>query len=157
MARYESIEIRKILNRIVSKPRLEEIARETGAWSRNRKITATSFFWSLVLGFSAGNQRSIAGIRRCFEKLVGRRVAPSAFYDRFTPQLVKLLKTILAEMISKLQLDSRALNKSFSIFKDILITDSTLIWLHVMLEKAFPSVWTNYMRASMKAHVILSV
>lgn len=49
------------------------------------------------------------------------------------------------------------LSEEFAIFKDILIADSTLIRLHDLLEKAFPSVWANYMKASIKAHVVLSV
>lgn len=157
MARHQSIEIRKTLNRIVPKYRLEEIARSTGAWTRDRKISAPSFFWSLVLGFSVGNHRTIAGLRRCFEKSMGRSVVPSAFYDRFTPKLVEFLKAILAEMIVGLQSNLDSLKGNLSAFKDILITDSTLIRLHDMLEKSFPSVWTNYMKASMKAHVVLSV
>lgn len=157
MARVQSIEIREILNRMVPKSLLEELARETGAWSRNRKITATSFFWSLVLGFSVGNHRTIAGLRRCFEKSVGRGVVPSAFYDRFTPNLVKFLKAVLGDLIASLESHFSPLTPSLSFFKDILITDSTLIRLHDLLEKTFPSVWTHYMKASIKAHVILSI
>lgn len=157
MARVQSIEIREILNRMVPKSRLEKFARETGAWSRNRKITATSFFWSLILGFSAGNHRTIAGIRRSFEKSIGRKVVPSAFYDRFTPNLVTFLKTVLGDLMRQLELNYSTLAPALRFFKDILITDSTLIRLHDMLETSFPSVWTHYMRASLKAHVILSV
>ncbi len=157
MAQKQSIEIRKTLNQIIPKARLEDLARETGAWVRNRRISASCFFWSLVLGFSVGNRRTIAGLRRCFAKSVGRSVVPSAFYDRFTPNLVKLLKAVLAEIISKMSLTLSPLNENLAIFQDILITDSTLIRLHDLLEKAFPSVWTHYMKASIKAHVVLSV
>ena len=157
MARTESIEIRKILNRIIPKFRLEELARETGAWSRNRKISAPAFFWSVVLGFSTGNHRTLAGIRRCFAKSTGRNVVPSAFYDRFSPNFVKLLKKILEELMNNLACDYAFLKGSFSQFQDILITDSSLIRLHDALEKVFPSVWTNHTRASIKAHVIMSV
>jgi len=157
VARKQSIEIRKFLNSIVPKSRLEELARETGAWKRNRKISAPGFFWSLVLGFSSGNHRTIAGFRRSFQKSVGRSVVPSAFYDRFSPDFVRFLRAVLADLIAKLDYSFAPLSESFAIFKDILITDSTLIRLHDLLGKAFPSVWTNYMKASLKAHVILSV
>jgi IS4 transposase len=157
VARKQSIEIRQLLNRIVPKSHLKEIARETGAWTRDRKISVVPFFWSVVLGFSAGKHRTLAGLRRSFEKSTGRSVVPSAFYDRFTPNFVRLLKVVLAEIMSKLQHDFTSLKESFACFRDVLITDSTLIRLHDMLEKAFPSIWTNYMKASVKAHVIMSV
>ena len=157
MAQKQCIEIRKLLNSIVSKTRLEQLARDTGAWERNRKISAPGFFWTLVLGFSSGNHRTIAGFRRSFQKSVGRSIVPSSFYDRFSPQFVKFLKAVLADLIAKLENSFAPLSEDFAIFKDILITDSTLIRLHDLLEKAFPSVWTNYMRASIKAHVVLSV
>ena len=157
VARRQSIEIRKTLNKIISNARLEMIARETGAWSRSRKIPASGFFWTLILGFSVGNHRTIAGLRRCFQKSIGCSIVPSSFYDRFTPNLVKFLKVILSEIIGKLETNIVPLSENLSFFKDILITDSTLIRLHDMLAPAFPSVWTNYMKASIKAHVILSV
>lgn len=157
MARNQSIEIRKILNRIVPKAHLEELAHETGAWRRRRKISASWFFWTVVLGFSVGNHRTIAGLRRSFEKAVGRSIVPSAFYDRFTPKFVTFLKAILAEVMDKMSCDLTPLKEHLATFRDILITDSTLIRLHDMLEGAFPSVWTHFMKASVKAHVVLSV
>lgn len=157
MARNQSIEIRKILNRIVPKSHLEELAKETGAWSRNRKISAPAFFWSVVLGFSAGNHRTLAGLRRSFGKSTGRNVVASAFYDRFSPNFVKLLKKVLEALMNNLATDYAFLKESFSHFQDILITDSSLIRLHDALEKAFPSIWTNHTKASIKAHVVMSV
>jgi IS4 transposase len=157
MAQKQFIEIRNFLNRIVPKSRLEELGRETGAFRRNRKISAPAFFWSLVMGYAVGNHRTIAGIRRSFEKSIGKSIVPSAFYDRFTPNFVNLLKEVLSELIQRLGSNLAPLQGQLSFFKDILITDSTLIRLHDLLEKTYPSVWTNYMRASMKAHVILSV
>ena len=157
MAQKQFIEIRNFLNRIVPKSRLEELGRETGAFRRNRKISAPAFFWSLVMGYAVSNHRTIAGIRRSFEKSIGKSIVPSAFYDRFTPNFVNLLKEVLSELIQRLGSNLAPLQGQLSFFKDILITDSTLIRLHDLLEKTYPSVWTNYMRASMKAHVILSV
>jgi putative transposase len=157
VARQQSIEIRKLLGSVISKARLEELAKQSGAWTRCRKISASGFFWSLMLGFSVGNHRTIAGLRRSFQKSVGRTVVPSAFYDRFNPKTVDFLKAVLAEMITGLQSNLASLKGSLAVFRDILITDSTLIRLHDLLEKTFPSVWTNYMKASMKAHVVLSV
>jgi IS4 transposase len=157
VAQKQSIEIKKLLNRIVPKRRIEEIARETGAWSRDRKILASSFFWSVVLGFSAGRSRTLAGLRRSFEKSTGRSVVASSFYGRFTPRFVKLLRVILSEIMAKAEPDFGSLTEAFAIFRDILITDSTLIRLHDLLEKSFPSVWTNHTKASVKAHVIMSV
>ena len=153
MAQKQFIEIRNFLNRIVPRSRLEELGRETGAFKRNRKISASAFFWSLVMGYAVGNRRTIAGIRRSFEKSIGKSIVPSAFYDRFTPNLVNLLKEVLSELIQWLGSNLVPLKGQLCFFKDILITDSTLIRLHDLLEKTYPSVWTNYMREIGRAHV----
>ena len=58
--------------------RMKALAKETGAVQRERKIGAAALFWTIVLGFATGNARTLAGLRRAFEKASGRTVVPSA-------------------------------------------------------------------------------
>jgi putative transposase len=109
MAREKSIEIRRTLKRLIPPARLKALAKQTGAVQRERKIGAVALFWTIVLGFATGNARSIAGLRRAFEKASGTTVVPSAFYDRLTPGLARLLRAVLVEVIGKVGRCRRAL------------------------------------------------
>jgi IS4 transposase len=157
MARKQSTDIRRVLHRLIPGARLKALAKDTGAVVRERKIGVVQLVWTLVLGFAVGNERTLAGLRRAFEKATGKTVVPSAFYDRFTPQLVRLLKAVLGDVMDKIARMSGALRGALAGFKDVLLTDSTVIRLHDLLQKAFPACRTNHTQAALKAHVILSV
>lgn len=58
MARKQSTRIRKDLNRLVPKKRLEALAKETGAVQREKKVQIVPLFWTLVLGFATGKEVS---------------------------------------------------------------------------------------------------
>jgi len=157
MARKQSTCIRRILNRLIPRARLKALASETGAVERERKIGIVGLLWTLVLGFATGSERTLAGLRRAFEKATGTTVVPSAFYDRFTPELVRLLKAVLGDVMDKTARMNGALRGVLAGFRDVLLTDSTVIRLHDLLQKAFPACRTNHTQAALKAHVILSV
>jgi IS4 transposase len=157
MARKKSTSIRRALNRLIPKTRLKALAIETGAIARERKIGIVELFWTLVLGFATGSERTLAGLRRAFEKATGTTVVPSAFYDRFTPKLVRLLKTVLGDVMDKTARMNGKMRGALAGFRDVLLTDSTVVRLHDLLQKAFPACRTNHTQAALKAHVILSV
>jgi IS4 transposase len=157
MAHQQSTDIRQTLNRLIPKARLKELAGDTGAVLRERKIGIVGLFWTLVLGFATGNERTLAGLRRAFEKATGTTVVPSAFYGRLTPRLVRLLKAVLGEVMDKTAKMNGAMRGALASFRDVLLTDSTVIRLHDLLQKAFPACRTNHTQAALKAHIILSV
>jgi IS4 transposase len=141
----------------VPRQRLEVLARDTGAVRRERKVGIVPLFWTLVLGFGVGNERTLAGLRRAFQKTTGTTLVPSAFYDRFSQELVRLLKTVLGEVLVKTTHRSRAVQGTLAAFRDVLLTDSTVIRLHDLLAKPFPACRTNHTLAALKAHVVMSV
>lgn len=157
MARNQSTGIRRVLNHLVPRARLKELAADLGVVLRERKIGIVGLFWTLVLGFATGNERTLAGLRRAFEKATGMTVVPSAFYDRFTPKLVRLLKAVLGEVMEKTARMNGSLRGVLAGFRDVLLTDSTVVRLHDLLQKPFPACRTNHTLAALKAHVILSV
>ncbi len=59
---------------------------------RVRQVSPTDLFWTLVLGFGLGRERTIAALRRVYEKTSGQTIEESSFYDRFTGGLAKMLK-----------------------------------------------------------------
>lgn len=157
MARSQSTEIRRTLRSLIPTKRLEELARRSKAVERHRKIGIVPLFWTLVLGFATGNARTLAALRRAFEKTTGQTVVPSAFYDRFSAGLVRLLRAVLADLIDETASRARCISGNLAGFKDVVIADSTVIKLHDLLGQVFPACRTNHTQAALKAHVILSV
>ena len=142
---------------IIDPRRIIELARTLGVVQRQRKVDVVGLVRALTLGLSAGGQRSIALLRRAYERSSGQTLAPSAFYDRLTPPLALLLKTLVEEGMAQVDLRSTAMKDSLRRFKQVLVADGSLLRLHAGLARQFPSVWTNYMKASAKLHVVINV
>lgn len=157
MAKKKSINIRQSLASLFSPQYLAWLARYTGAVIRDRKVSITHLFWTVVLGFGTGRTRQIAGLRRSYEKSTGQTIEESSFYNRFTPRFTRMLQTAVAHAIDSLNGVGRALTGPLAAFKDVLLTDSTVMRLHDLLEKAFPACRTNHTLAALKMHVVLSV
>jgi len=124
---------------------------------RRRKVDIVALVYALALGFSVGARRSLAGLRRAHERATGTTLAPSAFYDRFTHRLTRLLELLVSDALSKLSCARPRLAGVFQAFRDVLVTDSTILRLHNALEEAFPSIWRHYMRASAKLNIVMNV
>jgi len=157
MAKKPTVPLRRTLRKLFNSTHLQSLARETGAVVRQRKTDIVALFWTLVLGFGVGRTRTIAGLRRSYSKSAGQTLVPSSFHDRFTPGLVKMLKQAAAEALGRNLGVGRALRGHLAAFRDVILTDSTVIRLHDLLGKAFPACRTNHTRAALKAHAILSV
>lgn len=157
MARSNDIAIRRELRKLFPSTKLMELARFTGAVVRQRKVRIETFFWTLVLGFGVGRKRTIAGLRRVYEKTTGASIEESSFYDRFTPALVRMLKHATAHAFEHGIGVGRRLRGHLKAFLDVILTDSTVVRLHDLLAKAFPACRTNHTQAALKAHAILSV
>ena len=156
MARTKSIGIRKILARLLPRRRLEQLAEEARLTKRTRKVRVHALFWTLVLGFGTGRERTIASLRRTYERATGCQLVPSAFYDRFTVALVRLLKTVAAMLIAQVAEPTRRLAGPLAAFRDVVLTDSTVIRLHDLLQRAFPACRTNHTKAALKMHAVFS-
>jgi len=136
---------------------LERTALEEGFIVRSRKVDAVAFFWTLVLGFGAGSERTLASLRRCYAVQTGTTLVPSAFYDRFTPGLVCWLQRILLEVLERSAEPVRALRGRLAPFIDLVAVDGTVVRLHDLLEKTFPACRTNHTKAAAKLTVVMSV
>src|SRR5688500_3595792 len=92
MTPTQLIPIHQILRKLFATAFLIELASKTGAATRMRQISIADFFWTLVLGFGLGRERTLAGLRRAYEKTTGQTIEESSFYDRFNVGLVAMLK-----------------------------------------------------------------
>jgi putative transposase len=157
MAQARRIPIRQTLRKMFPTCWLTREARATGAVQRQRRVDPAALFWSLVLGFGTGRTRSLAGLRRSYERSTGQTLEESSFYCRFNKGLVDLLKRAAGRALEQSLGVNRPLRGPLAAFRDVLMTDSTVIRLHDMLAKVFPACRTNHTKAALKAHVILSV
>src|SRR5262245_57794484 len=93
MARRKRIGMREVLTSLLPRRQLEKLAAQARLQKRQRKVRAYALFWTLVLGFGTGRDRTLAALRRAYKLAGVGRLTPSAFYARFTTALVRLLKT----------------------------------------------------------------
>jgi putative transposase len=143
---------------LFSKPWLEEAAREAGWLQRLRKISPTALFWTLVLGFGIGRERTLASLRRAYELETGTTLVPSAFYDRFTAPLVVFLRRAVAHGCAEMAKRAKdAEGRARVFFTDIVGIDSTVLRLHDALAGRFPGTRTNHSPAAAKLHLVMSV
>ena len=157
MARTSSIPVRKVLRKMFPALRLRALARERGAVVRERKVDIVALFWTVVLGFAVGEERTLAGLRRAYERVTGQRLEESSFYDRFTPGLARLLKAAVAEGLEKMMPKARALRGPLAVFRDLVLTDATVMRLKDLLAGVYPACRTNHTRAAVKLHAVVSV
>lgn len=157
MAHEESISLRSAIKSLFPDAWIDETARKEGFVRRQRKINAVPLFWTLVLGFEAGAERSVSALRRVFQLAAGVTLAPSAFYDRFNDRLVNLLKAAISKGLEHFAAAASDVHERLKRYEDVMLADSTLFKLHDVLADAFPGVRTNTIKAAAKLSVVLSV
>ena len=108
-----------------------------------------------MLGFGRGRTRTLAALRRAYALATGVTLAPSAFYDRFTPELAELMRQLTEVAFAKLANSDSRLALALSAFAKVFVVDGSLIRLRDALEADYPSVWTNHTKASAKLHVVI--
>ena len=147
--------IEKSLNKMFSPEWLRETAARIGYVQRERKIDPAALFWTLVLGFGVGAQRTLASLRRTYEKAAAETLVPSAFYYRFNGKLTEFLRECLTHGIADLvNCQSLALSDKLQGFKDIIVADGTIIKLHEKLAKQFPGARS---KAELKIHTAIGL
>lgn len=157
MANKSDIAVRRVLRKMFPSTELLRLARETGAVQRERKVKIVSLFWTLVLGFGVGRKRTISGLRRAYEKTTGQPIEESSFYNRFNRGLLKMMKECVVDALTKSIGVGRRLRGRMAAFRDVIMTDSTIVRLHELLADVYPANRTNHTKAALKTHVIVSV
>lgn len=136
---------------------LRDQAEASGVIERERKIDPVALFWTLILGVGYGERHSIANLRRAYQAATGTPIARSSFYDRFTPEFEAFLKVACDRALGTVQDEDEALKAMLSDFKDLLITDATVLRLHDMLSRLYPANRINHTQAAAKLHLVYSV
>lgn len=140
-------------------PRAEfgRLACESGMVRRRRKVDPSAMVWTLTLGVGTGRERTLAGLRRMYRRATGTSLAPSAFYDRFTPELVRLLCRVVGELCGRVSEHEPARSGLLAKFADVMMADATVVKLHRLQAKRYPGTRRNSSPAAAKLHVVMSV
>lgn len=157
MAGIPSIDVRGTLRKLFPDAWLRRLAYDCGMVQRRRKVDPVALFWTLVLGFGAGQERTLAGLRRSYIRATGTRLEESSFYDRFTPGLVQMLKAALGHALTATGPCAQSLRGALAGFTDVLLADATVVRLHRLLARVYPATRTNHTRAAVKLHAVMSV
>ncbi|MCW2279539.1 IS4 family transposase, partial [Heliophilum fasciatum] len=93
----------------------------------------------------------------CYGSMAAKELVPSAFYDRFTPELVEFLKRCIARAASMEAAEFVPdLSEKLKGLVDLLCIDSTLIRLHDSLADRWPGPRTNHSPAALKLNMVIS-
>jgi putative transposase len=157
VARTKSIGIRETLTSLLPREELEQLARESAMVKRRRKVDPVAMLWTLALGFSSGGERTLAGLRRAYQRVTGTALVPSAFYDRFTPELVRFLRAVVCALSGRLSEHEPQYRGLLSKFADVVLADATVVKLHRLLARRYPGTRTNSSPAAAKLHLVMSV
>jgi putative transposase len=156
VARTKSIDLSSAFQELLPATEIRGRAKYWGAFVRIRKIDPFLFVLSLVLGFALGPERTLAGLRRAFLTVAGGRLAPSAFYSRFSARLVELMADIAAKVVERAAGGSHELVGPFGALAGLIAVDSTILRLRDLLADAFPGSRTNHSKAAAKVHAVMS-
>lgn len=156
MAREKSTPLRTALSRLFPAALLGRVARETGTVRRRRLVDPVKLFWVVVLSVGGG-ERSFADLRRSYEKVTGKRLSASSFYNRFTPAFTVFLRELLALGLDKLNRCAEGSAAVLGEIRDVLCVDSTIVRLHDALADCWPACRTNHTLAAVKLHTVLNV
>lgn len=153
----DSKSIPAALEALLPKDLVTEVARESKYLKRKRKVDPYYVLWALVLGFGIDLARTLASAKRHYEKISDSKLSYSAWYEKFTPDLVKFLRACVELALSKtVQEVNRPLGEKLKRFKDVVIQDSTVVRLHNALATVWPATRSIKIAAGVKVATMIS-
>ncbi|MDL0130921.1 IS4-like element ISH8A family transposase [Halobacterium salinarum] len=130
---------------------LEEHAEELGVVERDRKLQIPAFVWAFVFGFAAGESRTLAGFRRCYNSTADETISPGGFYQRLTPTLAEYLRDLVEHGLDEVAVPN-AVDADIDRFRDVMIADGTVLRLHEFLSDQFEA--RHEEQAGAKLHLL---
>ena len=147
---------RDLLTSVLPDDFIEIRAEEVEAVERDRKVDIVALVWTLVLGWPAAAERTLASLRRAYMWAAGHEIARSSFYDRLSPDLLALMRSCLEGLLDGVrQRTSTYHGEILGQFEDVLAIDSTIVRLHEMLRDVFPGCSDDV--ASAKLDVVMNI
>lgn len=156
MPRRQNTAVLESLSNTFSRDVVAMEAKRLGVAQRQREVDIFALVATLVFGLHAGTRRTLSGLRQVFEKVSGAHLVPSAFYDRLTDKLAKLLHALMISALESAGARAGIPVGMLSGFQDILAMDSSVLLLHDLLAESFPACRTNHTMAAAKLHAVMS-
>jgi len=134
-----------------------ELAKKSGYLKRKRIFDPYYMLWTLILGFGITLERTLAGAKRQYQEITDTELSYSTWYEKFTPELVKFLRSCVALALSKTAQEvNRPLGEKMKHFEDVVIQDSTIVRLHKALAKIWPATRSRKVAAGVKLATLIS-
>ena len=135
---------------------LETYAEEAGVIERQRKKDVVAFFWTLVFGFVAGEDRTVqALLDRYLATADEDSLAYTSFSNWFTTEFVTFLRRLLDEQIETFEPRHEELEGRLDRFRDVLIRDGTFVKLVESAAAVYPAFRED--EAGCKVHLTESL
>ncbi|WP_049897302.1 IS4-like element ISH8A family transposase [Natrinema pellirubrum] len=122
-----------------------------GVVERDRKLQIPAFVWAFVFGFAAGESRTLAGFRRCYNSTADETISPGGFYQRLTPTLAEYLRDLVEHGLDEVAVPN-AVDADIDRFRDVMIADGTVLRLHEFLSDQFEA--RHEEQAGAKLHLL---
>jgi len=105
---------------------------------RNRKLQIPAFVWAFVFGFAAGEGRTLADFRRCYNSTANKTLSPGGFCQRLTPTLAEYFSDTAGVDVGR--------------FRDVMIADETILRLHELFSEEYKA--RHEKQAGAKLHLL---
>ena len=139
------------LTRLFPSKFLEEHAEELGVVERDRKLQIPAFVWAFVFGFAAGEGRTLADFRRCYNSTADKTLSPGGFYQRLTPTLAEYFSDLVETALDEVAVPD-SVDMGVERLRDVMIADGTILRLHELLSEEYTS--RHEEQAGAKLHLL---
>ena len=146
---------------LVGPDEIIEAGRRLGAIQRQRKVDLPKLVEATVISLSGTPGAQTSALVN-YLSLTGESLAPSSFYDRFTPEFAQVMKGVAGRALEHVrqadpkETTGRDLGALLEAFSDVRIADSTVLMLKKLAKGWAPS--TSKVRpAGVKFHTVVSV
>jgi putative transposase len=126
---------------------LEEHAEKLGVVERDRTLQIPVLVWAFVFGFAAGEGRTLAAFRRCYNATADDPLSPGGFYQRLTPTLAAYLRDLVERGLNEVAVP-HTVSDEFDRFRDVIIADMTVLRLHQFLSETYQGVGRSRLERS---------
>ncbi|PIP78457.1 MAG: transposase [Gammaproteobacteria bacterium CG22_combo_CG10-13_8_21_14_all_40_8] len=151
--------IPKKLKQILSKNKLNKLAKSIGFTKRERNITAFQLVTALICTLGDKHTDYLSDILRCFNRLTNQNVKYKPFHNQLSkPALAELMKVIASKVFSLWINDVLNYKKGhFSQFNKVYIQDGSSFAVKDTLKNVWPGRFTKISPAAIELHATINL
>jgi len=146
--------IERRLTNLLPPEALEDHAEAVGVVEREGKLQIPPLVWSLAFGFATGESRTLAAFRRSYNSSADKPLSPGGYYQRLTPALAEYLRDLVEFGLDEVAVP-HTVTEEFERFRDVMISDGTIVRLHEFLSDEFKARKED--KAGARLHLVHNV